>query len=214
MAPNPALPLVSEPAEPADPADPARVRALPAGTQFTQTVTGTCMTPAGVFDGDQVILRRQDHAPNGQIVAAAYPQPPAGTPRLVLKHYHPDHAAGRVRLVAADRTQTIELAADLVQILGVLVGIQGTVELPADSNLGCPLHKRFLRPTQCGTCMALANPAIRPIATVRPRRHRATVVPAPEPGGALELFPLQARLLDRLAERLLDQVSHTPPRPP
>jgi len=77
-----------------DPAALARVHALPAGTKFTQTVTGTCMTPAGIFDGDQVILRRQDHAPNGQIVAATYPQPPAGTPRLVLKHYHPDQAVG------------------------------------------------------------------------------------------------------------------------
>jgi len=198
-------------ASPIDPAVIQRIRDLPDGKQFMLTVTGTCMTPAGILDGDIAILRRQDHAAPGQLVAAHY-HTPSGAPRLALKRYHP--SGGRVRLVAADpAVEPVELDGEQVHVLGVLVGIDGTTLLPADSEVGCPLHQRFLRPEVCATCAALATPRI--LAAARscdvPRQAAAaspTVLSAADPDGPLGLYPHYAHLLSLLAARLLDQVTH------
>jgi repressor LexA len=42
---------------------------------FALTVTGDSMIGAGIFDGDLVIIRAQDHARDGDIVAALLPGP-------------------------------------------------------------------------------------------------------------------------------------------
>ena len=42
---------------------------------FALTVTGDSMTGAGIFDGDVVVVRSQDHARDGDIVAALLPGP-------------------------------------------------------------------------------------------------------------------------------------------
>src|SRR6266536_2201793 len=64
-----------------------RIRAWPEGALYTLTVRGTCMAPAGIFHGDTVILRRQAHATDGQLVAAHYHQGRLGLPWLGLKYY-------------------------------------------------------------------------------------------------------------------------------
>src|SRR6266536_1565925 len=44
-----------------------------------------------------------------------------------------------------------------LQVLGVLVEVEGTVTLPPGSPAGCVRHGRFLRPEGCGTCESLAS---------------------------------------------------------
>ena len=80
---------------PQDPTSPTAVQqvtaellALADGAEYTLAVRGDCMRPAGVFDGDAIILRRQAHAHDGQIVVAHYPGQPPGTRWLGLKHFH------------------------------------------------------------------------------------------------------------------------------
>ncbi len=80
---------------PQDPTSPTAVQQVTAellapadGAEYTLAVRGDCMRPAGVFDGDWVILRRQDHAQDGEIVVAQYPGQPPGMCWLGLKHFH------------------------------------------------------------------------------------------------------------------------------
>ncbi len=114
-----------------------RIRALPEGHRYTLTIRGTCMVPDGIFHDDTVIMRRQDHATNGQLVAVHYYYEPLGLPWLTLKYYHA--VGSRLRLVAADTTEKpIDCDRDQVQILGVLVGVEGTVMLPLGARpAGC-----------------------------------------------------------------------------
>ena len=181
-----------------------RLRTLAEGWLFCLTVHDDSMQRAGIFDGDQVILRRQDHADPGQLVAAFYPDPD-GTPRLALRAYQPGD--GRVRLVAADLTVApVELDPEQPAILGVLISIEGTVRLPDNSTSGCDEHRRFLRPGVCTTCAAVQLTLTAPPG---PDQRDAAVpsvpaVPLPreDPGGPCTWYPQAARVLGRLAERL------------
>ncbi len=191
------------------------IHALAEAELFGLTVSGTCMTSAGVFDGDLAVLRRQDHAEPGQIVAAHYRHQRLGLPWLALKHYHP--AGARVRLVPADpAVAPVELDQDQVTILGVLVGIDGTVRLPAQAELVCVVHRRFLRPLACTACQVLACGRVpMTVAAARTDRgpHRATATAAADSDGPFGLVPPLARLLDRLAQRLLDQLNDADGKP-
>ncbi len=190
------------------------IHALAEGELFGLTVSGTCMTPAGVFDDDLAVLRRHDHAEPGQIVAAHYRHQRLGLPWLALKHYHPDGL--RVRLVPADpAVAPVELDHDQVAILGVLVGIDGTVRLPAQAELACVVHQRLLRPEACTACQVLAcgRAPITVAARTGLRPDRATATAAAGPDGPFGLVPPLARLLDRLAQQLLDQLNDADGKP-
>jgi repressor LexA len=71
------------------------------GEHFALTVRGDSMRGAGILDGDIVVIRQQDHADDGQIVAALLPGPGgdeatvkrlrrAGN-RIMLEPENPDH---------------------------------------------------------------------------------------------------------------------------
>ncbi len=166
------------PAPPPDPSHPApapvtllEILALADGTEYTSTVRGHCMRPAGVFDGDTIILRRQDHAHDGQIVTALYPGQPPSTRVVGLKHYY--QAGGRVRLATADRRwPPMVFDREQVLVLGVLVGVDGTVVLSPESDVVCPIHRRFFRPDACPTCAVLGHV---------PRRHPRPAPADPAP---------------------------------
>jgi repressor LexA len=44
-------------------------------THFALTITGDSMIEAGIFDGDMVVIRQQERARDGDIVAALLPGP-------------------------------------------------------------------------------------------------------------------------------------------
>ncbi len=124
-----------------------RIRAWPEDDEYAMTVVGTCMVPAGIFHGDTCVMRRQDHADDGELVVAHYHHR-GGLPWLGLKYYQV--AGSRVRLVAADPTVApIDRHPGQVEVLGVLVEVEGTVTLPPGSPAGCVRHGRFLRPEGC-----------------------------------------------------------------
>ena len=215
MFQQPTSRLPSDPTAAPVPSAVQAIGALAEGELFGLAVSGTCMTAAGIFDGDLAVVRRQDHAQDGEIVAAHYHHQRLGLPWLTLKHYHP--AGARVRLVPADpAVLPVELDHDQVAILGVLVGIDGTVRLPAQAELVCVVHRRFLRPLACTACQVLACGRVpMTVAAARTDRgpHRATATAAADSDGPFGLVPPLARLLDRLAQRLLDQLGHADGKP-
>ncbi len=110
----------------------------------------------------------------------------------------------------------VELDHHQVAILGVLVGIDGTVRLPAQAELVCVVHRRFLRPLACTACQVLACGRVpMTVAAARTDRgpHRATATAAADSDGPFGLVPPLARLLDRLAQRLLDQLNDADGKP-
>jgi repressor LexA len=62
---------------------------------FALTVTGDSMIGAGIFDGDMVVIRQQDNADDGDIVAALLPGP--AEEEATVKRLGHDH--GRVMLI-------------------------------------------------------------------------------------------------------------------
>jgi repressor LexA len=66
-----------------------------ADNHFALRVSGDSMTGAGIFDGDLVVLRRQDAADEGDIVAALLPG--QGEDEATVKRFH--KVGGRVMLV-------------------------------------------------------------------------------------------------------------------
>jgi repressor LexA len=62
---------------------------------FALRVSGDSMTGAGIFDGDLVVVRRQDAADEGDIVAVLLPS--QGEDEATVKRFH--KAGGRVMLV-------------------------------------------------------------------------------------------------------------------
>jgi repressor LexA len=85
---------------------------------FALRVSGESMTEAGIFDGDVVILRRQDGADEGDIVAALLPG--AAEDEATIKRFH--RSDGHVQLVPANRAmEPIEMTSG--QILGKVVAV-------------------------------------------------------------------------------------------
>ncbi|MCC7495039.1 MAG: transcriptional repressor LexA [Fimbriimonadaceae bacterium] len=93
--------------------------ALEAGDHFAVTVKGDSMIEAGIMEGDVVVLRKQDHAEEGDIVAALTPHDAEGT--ATLKRFYRD--GQRVRLQPANQTMAAIYvdARDDLRILGKAV---------------------------------------------------------------------------------------------
>jgi repressor LexA len=83
--------------------------------KFALQVTGESMIEAHIADGDFVIIRKQEHARDGQIVAVRDDDGEATLKRLYREKT-------RVRLEPANKTMK-PIYRDRVQILGVLVGV-------------------------------------------------------------------------------------------
>jgi repressor LexA len=85
------------------------------GDKFALRVTGDSMIEEHIADGDFVILRRQEQARDGQIVAVRDDDGEA-----TLKRFYRDK--NRVRLEPANKTMK-PIYRDRVNVLGVLVGV-------------------------------------------------------------------------------------------
>ncbi|PIP97465.1 MAG: repressor LexA [Rhodobacterales bacterium CG18_big_fil_WC_8_21_14_2_50_71_9] len=93
----------------------------PGAEHFALEVRGDSMVDAGIFDGDLVVIRRQDVADSGDIVVALIEDHEATLKRL--RH----QKGGRVALEAANPAyETRILGADQVRIQGRLVGLVRT----------------------------------------------------------------------------------------
>lgn len=87
------------------------------GELFMLQVRGDSMVEAGVLDGDYVVVRRQDDADNGDMVAALLPNMEA---EATVKHYA--RKGGHVRLLPANPLFE-PLDGDHAQILGRVVAV-------------------------------------------------------------------------------------------
>ncbi len=85
------------------------------GDKFALRVTGESMIDAHIADGDFVVIRRQEQARDGQIVAVRDDDGEA-----TLKKYYRER--NRVRLEPANKAMK-PIYRDRVSILGVLVGV-------------------------------------------------------------------------------------------
>lgn len=89
---------------------------LGSGSCFALRVTGDSMKDAGILEGDHVIVRQQETADSGEIVAATLNG--ETTLKRLVKEGH------RVLLVAENpRYQPIEVTTDSAMIHGVVVGL-------------------------------------------------------------------------------------------
>ena len=85
---------------------------------FALRVSGDSMTGAGIFDGDVVIVRGQDRADEGDIVAALLPG--SAEDEATVKRFH--RQDGRVQLVPANPAmEPIEMTSG--RILGKVVAV-------------------------------------------------------------------------------------------
>jgi len=88
---------------------------------FMLSVRGDSMIDAGIFDGDYVVVRRQQDARDGQMVAALVDGEEATVKRI-------QRMDGRVILKAENRDYPPMVFSDGVQILGVVVAVLRRVE--------------------------------------------------------------------------------------
>ena len=89
---------------------------LTGGNNFALKVEGDSMVDEGIRHGDVLIIRKQDHAANGQTVVAQI----AGD-ATVKKFYH---QGDRVELRPAhEGLEPLVVSADQVEIIGVVVGL-------------------------------------------------------------------------------------------
>jgi repressor LexA len=85
---------------------------------FALSVRGDSMTGAGIFDGDVVVVRVQDHARDGDIVAALLPGP--AEDEATVKRF--GHDGGRIILVPENPVlEPLEMADG--RILGKVVAV-------------------------------------------------------------------------------------------
>ncbi len=85
------------------------------GDKFALRVTGESMIDEHIADGDYVIIRKQEQARDGQIVAVRDEEGEATLKRIFRER-------NRIRLEPANRTMK-PIFRDRVNILGVLVGV-------------------------------------------------------------------------------------------
>jgi len=87
------------------------------GEHYALEVKGDSMIEAGIFEGDLVVVRRQDSADNGDIVVALIDDHEATLKRL-------RHKGGAIALEAANPAYGTRLyRADQVRIQGKMVGL-------------------------------------------------------------------------------------------
>src|SRR5262249_54124235 len=85
------------------------------GDKFALRVSGDSMIDEPITDGDYVIIRRQEQARDGQIVAVRDDDGEA-----TLKKFYKDR--NRIRLEPANKTMK-PIFRDRVNVLGILVGV-------------------------------------------------------------------------------------------
>ena len=90
------------------------------GNNFMLRVKGESMIEAGIMDGDIVVLRQQDTAENGEIVAAMVPSETMDEGEATLKRIF--YEDGRVRLQPENHTME-PIYADDAAVLGKLVAL-------------------------------------------------------------------------------------------
>ena len=89
---------------------------LAGGNNFALQVQGESMVDEGIRDGDVLIIRKQDHADNGQTVVAQIEGE-----ATIKKFYQRD---GRVELRPAnEELKPLIVPAEKVEIIGVVVGL-------------------------------------------------------------------------------------------
>ena len=88
---------------------------FPQQTSFALQVSGDSMVEAQIYDGDYVIVRKQETANSGDVVVA---QTPAG--EATLKYWFPEQ--GRVRLQPGNSAMQA-IYVDHATVMGVVVGI-------------------------------------------------------------------------------------------
>jgi repressor LexA len=89
---------------------------LAGGNNFALQVQGESMIDEGIRDGDVLIIRKQDHADNGQTVVAQIEGEVT-----IKKFYQRD---GRVELRPAnEELKPLVVPAEKVEIIGVIVGL-------------------------------------------------------------------------------------------
>jgi repressor LexA len=89
---------------------------LAGGNNFALQVQGESMVDEGIRDGDVLIIRKQDHADNGQTVVAQIEGE-----ATIKKFYQRD---GRVELRPAnEELKPLMVPAEKVEIIGVVVGL-------------------------------------------------------------------------------------------
>jgi repressor LexA len=89
---------------------------LAGGNNFALQVQGESMIDEGIRDGDVLIIRKQDHANNGQTVVAQIEGE-----ATIKKFYQRD---GRVELRPAnEEVKPLVVPAEKVEIIGVVVGL-------------------------------------------------------------------------------------------
>ena len=89
------------------------------GEEFILRVKGDSMVEAGILDGDYVVVRRQQDARNGDIVAALAGNDESADEATVKTFYR---EAGRIRL-QPENDELEPIYAQHVQILGKVVGV-------------------------------------------------------------------------------------------
>jgi len=87
---------------------------------FLLRVTGESMIEAGILDGDVVVVRRQEHAADGDIVVALVGDDDAAD-EATVKTFHRE-SDGRIRLQPENRALE-PLYPDHVQVLGRVTGV-------------------------------------------------------------------------------------------
>jgi len=86
--------------------------------RYVLKISGDSMIDAGIFDGDYVVIRKQEVAKPGSIVVALVDHREA-----TLKYYHP-HSTGVIELKPANEAlEPMYYQADSVVIQGVLIGV-------------------------------------------------------------------------------------------
>ena len=89
---------------------------LAGGNNFALQVQGESMVDEGIRDGDVLIIRKQDHADNGQTVVAQIEGE-----ATIKKFYQRD---GRVELRPAnEEVKPLVVPAEKVEIIGVVIGL-------------------------------------------------------------------------------------------
>ena len=87
--------------------------------EFLLRVRGDSMIQAGIMSGDYVVIRRQQTAANGDVVAALVGEDESASEATVKTYYHED---GRIRL-QPENDELEPLYPQHVQILGKVVGL-------------------------------------------------------------------------------------------
>jgi len=89
------------------------------GEEFLLRVRGESMINAGILDGDFVVVRRQQDAQNGEIVAALAGEDEAADEATVKRFFREN---GRIRL-QPENDALVPMFPEYVQVLGKVVGV-------------------------------------------------------------------------------------------